>query len=332
MRVLLYGLMQNELLIPHLECLTCEEWSAVEQALLVMRPQLLILHEDVATEALEWINVYNPDLPVAVVIRQESVRNQRYWTASGASWVWHERDWTEQLGQAFGAPRESMQEAAEAMFSLPPTSNRETIHIAVAGVYSGVGCTHTALSLAYYLAKRERVAIWEAGPSPCFDFLEYNLGGAMNRKPRFDIARNLTAFKASASLEWIDAVAGDFRYIIYDLGDMTEQPRGLHPIFQSAHLPILVASASLWRQQELLQFCRRHHQVRQDRWRIAFPLASAAVVAEMGEALAGRPAFRMPSHPDLAKSSEENDRALADLLGLAPPLLGKRTSWFSNKS
>ncbi|WP_168121905.1 hypothetical protein [Paenibacillus sp. HB172176] len=331
MRVLLYGLQQDGLLMPQLECMACETWPAVEQALLVMRPQVLVLHEDVAAEALEWLNVQEPELPVAVVIRQDSVQHQRHWTAAGASWVWSEREWAYQLGQSFGASRESMQEVAEAFVSPLATAADDTVHIAVAGVYSGVGCTHTALSLAYYLAKRARVAIWEAGPSPCFDFLEYNLGGSMNRKPRFDIARNLTAFKASASLDWVDAVASDYRYIIYDLGDMSQQPRGLHPVFQTAHVPVVVASASLWRQQELLQFCRRHHQVRQDRWRIAFPLASPSAATDMAEALVGRPAFRLPQLSDLARPSGEAVQALADLLGLSPQP-GKRMNWFSGKS
>jgi hypothetical protein len=94
---------------------------------------------------------------------------------------------------------------------------------------------------------------------------------------------------------------------------------------------VLVASASLWRQQEIVQFCRKHAGSRQARWRIVFPLADQPVVEEMKAALAGRASFRLPRHSDPMQASEDMDEALRVALGIVKPMRSNRWSLFGKR-
>ncbi|RJX40950.1 hypothetical protein D3P09_02725 [Paenibacillus pinisoli] len=332
MRVVLYGLQlsaANHLQLPNMQCVAAEEWSAVQELLLVTTPSVLVVHEEVAREAIEWVATYESDLSVAVVARDGSAHNVRHWTAAGATWVWTLGFWLEQLSQAFApARREGMQEAVEAFRGPLGSEGDDAITIGVASVYSGAGSTHTALSIAHFLAdNHERVALWEAGEKPCFDFLEYSIGGSMNRKPKFDLGRYLTVFKSSASLELVELVSNEYRYIIYDLGCMDNNPRGISPIFTQAQIPVLVGSGSLWRQQEILHFCRRHSNIRQDKWRIALPFMDPASAQDYADCLAGRFAVGIPGHNDPAVRPAEVDHALSDLLGLSAAKKETKRFW-----
>lgn len=331
MRILLYGL-DAPLLLPNLDILAFDEWNSAQQALEVMQPDLIVMHETDSPIPLEWLSIHLPELPVAIIARDSGARAVRYWTAAGATHVWAETNWAQCLSQTFGEASVGLQEATEAFSRANVMDDRETLTIAVAGVYSGAGSTHTALSIAHYLARQgEKVAIWEASPTPCFDFLEYNLGGTMNKRPKFELGPHITAFKESANPEWVEAVLGDYRYIVYDLGDMSHRAKGMDPVFARADIPVLVASASLWRQQEVVQFCRKHANSRQARWRIVFPLAEQSVVYDMQAALAGRASFRLPRNSDPMRASEEMDDALRATLGIMKPVRSNRWSLFGGK-
>lgn len=325
-RVILYGLMLSDhLLRPDMQVITCDDWSELENALLLIEPDLIVLHESVAAEALTWLSMHVPDVPVMVVVKDSSPRMTRYWTALGASQVEALKEWEKSLRseQAELDRPQRPQNADESRYLHPPySSHSDAVILAVAGVYGGVGVTHTALSLAHFLATQARVAVWEAGSNPCFDFLEYSLTGSMNRKAKFDLGRKLTLFKESASLDLVEFVAAEYSYLIYDLGQVqTEQQMTL---LSQAHIPILVASAAPWRQVELVQFCRQHAQLRQDRWRFVFP-HSDVVSSEMQECLAGRSAFALPTHADPARQDEPVIDALEAIVGITKSQ--KKKSW-----
>lgn len=331
MRIFVYGL-DAPLVGPDLDIVAFEEWGFAQQALEVMQPALIVMHETHSPTPLEWLSIHLPELPVAIIARESGARAVRYWTAAGATYVWPEVGWADCLSFTFCEASAGLQDTTGALLRPAVIDERETVTIAVAGVYSGAGSTHTALSIAHYLARQgEKVALWEASLTPCFEFLEYNLGGAMNKRPKFELGPHLTAFKESANPEWVEAILGDYRYIVYDLGDMSHHPKGMAPIFARADIPVLVASASLWRQQEIVQFCRKHAGSRQARWRIVFPLADQPVVEEMRAALAGRASFRLPRHSDPMRASEDMDEALRVGLGIVKPVRSNRWSLFGSK-
>ena len=318
---MLYGLsLKDQLLLPDMQVMSHENWSAVENTLMMTEPDVVVIHEDIAIEALEWFSLHEPEIEISVVVKELTARTVRYWTAVGARNVWSMDNWTMEL--CHGTDHEP-QQGAEVPFDWGIGSNpTEMISIAVAGTYSGSGVTHTALSIAHVLAKRGRVALWEACNNPCFDFLEYNLGGSMNRKVKFDLGRKLTVFKAAASLDMVEFIAGEYDFLIYDLGCIS-QPHQLSLLTQ-ATCPIIVGSLAPWRQQELIQFCRQHSGVRQDRWRIVFP-NNEVISSDIREGLAGRATFALPSRPDPARPDSATVQVVEAMLGLEQT--NKRKSW-----
>lgn len=310
-----------------MQLVALQDWTAVENTLLISSPDLVFMHESVARDALSWFSLHAPEVPIIVVVTEVlNARVTRYWTALGASQVREIVNWELSLrehGTVSDAQRPQNED--EYRFPLTPYQHPgDAIILAVAGVYGGVGVTHTALSLAHFLASKARVAVWEAGSNPCFDFLEYSLTGEMNRKARFDLERKLTLFKEAAPLDMVEFVTAEYQYLIYDIGSIeTEQQITL---LSQAHVPILVASSAPWRQVELIQFCRHYAHLRQDRWRFVFP-HNDTVSSEMQEFLAGRAAFAIPTHPDPAHPDQHVIHALEAVLGMTKSKPQKKKSW-----
>ncbi|KFM93134.1 hypothetical protein [Paenibacillus macerans] len=319
MHVMLYGLEPKKITPPWLTIFSDQDKEKMERALFVLQPSLLLVHETLAHEILEDFAVGKTE--VIVVSPDASSQNVRRWTARGASLVWAEEEWEETLYSSKATRNESVLGNFREGTSTHYSSNRGTVLIAVGGVYGGAGSTHTALLVAQYLANvsRRKVAVWEGGNHPCFDFLRYVELGSYSDGSYFNLGGNLTLFRHETDWNWIDHTQ-QFRYLILDLGDLTASEE-VQRLFFKAELPILIGSGSLWRMREIVQFCQINAQVRQDRWRIALPLASATAQEELAELLSGRPVFAVPSNPEVLEIRSETAEVLE---GMLSPVMEKR--------
>ncbi|MEK5163165.1 hypothetical protein NYE69_12610 [Paenibacillus sp. FSL R5-0527] len=322
MHVMLYGLEPKRMTPPGLTIFTDQDKVQMERSLFLLQPGLLLVHETLAHEILDFAV---GKTEVVVVSPDNSSQNVRRWTACGASLVWAEEEWEEALYSMAetrnGNAQGNLPEGTTAHHSSLPLASRGTILIAVGGVYGGAGSTHTALLVAQYLANvsRGKVAVWEGGNHPCFDFLSYVELGSYSAEPYFNLGANLTLFRNETDWTWIDHIQ-QFRYLILDLGDLTTSEEAQR-LFFKAELPILVGSGSLWRIREIVQFCQAHAQVRQDRWRIALPHASEEAHEELAELLSGRPVFSVPSNPEVLEIRDETAEVLE---GMLSPVMEKR--------
>lgn len=309
MQWLLVNVQMKQLNHPYTQVVRVDSVQEAERRLLVIRPDVIIVSDQDAAAILNLVMAMGLKLRVAVVTEDDSAHNVRHWCGLGASFVCSSQ-WETELLSALGI--EIGQEKAELAPPFLPRGSwygEGPLIVAVAGAYAGAGTTHTALLLSKYLSRRYRnVAIWEANHRSCFEFMEYMHTGNRSIRQRVDID-GVTFFKATADIEWLENVASDFDAIVLDLGVLD----GNQPWFFRAQVPILVGSASEWRQHELLAICHKF-TVRQDRWRIALPLSTSAGLEDMQEMLTGRTVFAIPVHQDPFVSQADTDAALDEVL------------------
>lgn len=313
MHVMIYGLQVKDIPPPAYRLHVCNDQEELESMLLKMTVSLIVMPESLAQGMIERLSVFAPEIEIAVVVAEHKQESARRWTSQGISWVWPEANWERHLKLTFETPvPEPALSAGE--LSPEPTYDQPTFLIAVAGAFDGAGSTHLSFAIANYLAKQGsgKVALWEAGRNPCFEFLAFNHTGVMNTKPRFEMDK-VTCFKGTADMDWVESYAEQFRYLIVDLGNLNTSQHANH--FFRAHIPVLVGSGSSWRQQELAQLCRKHIHKPQEKWRIVLPMASEDAREEMAEALAGRQVMALPVC-DPHRLSEDAEQVMDRILNI----------------
>lgn len=304
---------------PHLQVHYCDDLESTVQLIYLLRPEFVIMAAQEAEELLYQIDTDRIE-ETALVVVDESVSAQitRKWTALGASEVWSILDWGEQLSQR---TTEAIEEGPENIITAAgDKTTQEHVVIAVGGVYSGVGCTHTSILLANYLARTQKakVAVWEGGAQPCFSFWEYYQKGENSREPLFEQGNISFYKKESTPANWINALSQDYKFLILDLGKLDSENTSF---FLNAKIPILLGSGSEWRARELLHFCQKHQAARQDYWRVVLPMAGDESFGDMTECLKGRPVFSVPVHPNVFQRQEDTDQQLE---GILSPILQKK--------
>lgn len=328
LRVVLYRIGLQKLANPNIEFITAKEPEELEKIIDVMKPELIVIKDEDVSSLVTVISQNACDF--AVVTAEVSPARFRQLTAEGATHVWSIDNWQEEMSSEYrledGFVMSTPSEDEKPYVNELP---RGTTVIAVGGVAGGSGSTHTSLMLANYLSNTTKspVAIWEAGPNPCFDFYDYILNGEINEsRKRFD-KKNITFFKRSVDYRQIKSVAHDFTYLIIDLGYIEKQNTKNLEIFADSDLPVLVGSASEWRTGEIFKFCHGNLNLPQDRWRVALPLANEKSREGMAEILRGRPVFRIPSQTDPFTSQDDADQAIEAILSPVIPKR-KRKSFF----
>lgn len=322
MTILLIGLEVQQLFLPEVRLYRYATLAEAESMMLLMKPELIIIDEQIAEKAITLLRAMDVQSPVAVVVEHHQAQTIRHWTAAGAKWVWSIESWEKELQQN----QSPADHPAGLSGEVPPFTpfferiEKETTIIAVAGAYSGAGATHQAMLIASYLSQQHRsVAIWEAGSNPCFDYLEYVRDGQISRKQRFK-EEGITWIKATTPLEWLDPISSEYEFVILDLGELrTCQAQDW---FFRADIPVLIASGSEWRSQELLKLCREYPQ-KQSRWRIVLPFVSDSVLSDLQDVLVGRAVYAMPAHADPFRTQEDTQQVLAQMFGMKT----KKRSW-----
>ncbi|WP_138753527.1 hypothetical protein [Paenibacillus sinopodophylli] len=292
MHVLILGLEVKDIPPPAYRLHVCKDQHEVERLLLNMAVSLIVMPEALAPGMIERLNVFASETQIAVVVSEHKQESARGWTSKGVAWVWPQKNWEQHLKLTFDTP-EPEPSYSGAEYHAEHTYDQPTLLIAVAGAFDGAGSTHLSFAIANYLAKQGsgKVALWEAGRNPCFEYLAFNRTGEMNTKPRFEMDK-VTCFKGSADIDWVESYAEQFRYLIVDVGNLNTSEHAHH--FFRANIPVLVGSGSSWRQRELAQLCRKHIHKPQEKWRIVLPMASEDARDELAEALAGRQVIALP--------------------------------------
>ncbi|MGG4145681.1 hypothetical protein ABEW34_21530 [Paenibacillus algorifonticola] len=322
MHVLVCGLSVEAILPPTLLLQVVDTQEMMEHVLLHADPTVIVIAEELATGSIERMASLAPQVPIAVVAKAHTHVIARQWASQGMTWVWPFENWAEHMRLTLlPDPRVESVQTTEMESLLQQHEIQDTIVIAVAGLFDGAGSTHMALSIANQLAGHGngRVALWEASSKPCFQFLAFNAAGEFSHKPRFQMG-TVTCFKDTADMEWVEAYSESFKYLIVDLGNIHTTLHAKR--FFQATIPVLVASSSSWRQQELARFIRKNSHMRQDKWRILLPMTTDEAYDEMLEAYAGRHFIAIPAfdafHP--------HDEAAIVLDQLVEPVSIKRPS------
>lgn len=313
LHVLIYNLEVKEIPPPAYRLHVCNDQKEMEGMLLKMAVTLIVMPEEHAG-LIERLSLFAPNIPIAIVVKEHSHQHARHWTSQGIAWVWPESNWERHLNLTLDAPLPETQLADSQEKVVSQTYDQPTILIAVAGAFDGAGSTHLSFALANYLAKQGdgKVAIWEAGRNPCFEFLAFNHNGVVNTKPRFEMDK-VTYFKSTVDMDWVESYAEQFRYLIVDLGNINTSEHT--SLFFRATIPVLVGSGSSWRQRELVQLCRKHIHKPQEKWRVVLPMASEDARDEMAETLAGRQVMSLPTC-DPYQLSEEAEQVIERILNI----------------
>ncbi|PWW01202.1 hypothetical protein DFQ01_11092 [Paenibacillus cellulosilyticus] len=311
MKWMLVELNTNQLPPPNLTLIQVDNIHEAERSLLVLRPDVIVTHERAGNELLDIVMAMGIQSRVIIVSDQYNAHIVRSWSARGADMVWQSARWEQALLETAMPHTEQV---PDMLLTASEKYNRAAtgpLIIAVAGAYPGAGVTHAAITIAKYLTRRyKKVALWEANHRPCFELIEYIRTGQRSHRHRFDL-EGITYFKASADMEWLESVMDDFEAIVMDVGTLEGSQSSW---FFRSQVPLLIGSASEWRQHELVQLCRRF-TVRQDRWRIGLPLATEAGKDEIEDLLQGRSVHALPYHPDPFQSQSDTNQTIDEMIG-----------------
>ncbi|MNJ38520.1 CobQ/CobB/MinD/ParA nucleotide binding domain protein [compost metagenome] len=156
--------------------------------------------------------------------------------------------------------------------------------IAVSGVASGVGVTHTAIAIAHVLASHGyRVATVELVQEATsferiFSIVEDCVYPEHSRSSYMNINHVYYAKKPSRA-EYMRLLTENYDYVVCDLG--TSHSTYLQEEFMRADLAILVAPAAEWRREDVLRFVRSSPPMLEREWHCVVPFATSAITGQM---------------------------------------------------
>ncbi|PQP80363.1 hypothetical protein C0Q44_28545 [Paenibacillus sp. PCH8] len=190
-----------------------------------------------------------------------------------------------------------------------------TAVIAVTGVEKGVGCTHTALMIANYLAKQKfSVALVEANESNEYKEIEAAYEGVdadlLNTVSFF--INGVHYYKNESCIDMISLLSGNYSYIILDLGcyDTTSSFNE----FLRANLQIVVGGSSEWKQNKIYTFFQSQIHLDQSKWRLCLPLAEKDSIKDISKKMDRRKIYRIPYFPDAFDLTSEIDGVMENIL------------------
>ncbi|WP_337035186.1 hypothetical protein [Paenibacillus illinoisensis] len=180
-----------------------------------------------------------------------------------------------------------------------------TIIIAITGVEKGVGCTHTSLLIANYLAKQKfSVALVEANESNEYKEIESSYEGVDSDlliSSSFYI-NGVHFYKNQNNIDVIPLLSGEYAYIVLDLGNYVETES--YNEFLRANIQIVVGSSRDWKQHKIDEFIDSQIHLDQSNWRICLPLSDKQDVKDLKKKLSRRQLYTVPYFPDPFDSSE----------------------------
>ncbi|MEK4511254.1 serine/threonine protein kinase [Paenibacillus anaericanus] len=188
--------------------------------------------------------------------------------------------------------------------------------IALAGASSGVGTTHTAIALANSIARTgNRVAIAELDlKATAFQ----RISGIINGKESAKVTtvRNfrfggVQYVRAPSRSELISLLAGNFNYVVCDLG--SSRRKDLMEEFFRADVQVVIGSGAEWRQEDLEKFIEFSEEVPQRNLVCCIPMATPAILQRLKRKLGIQRVYSAPLEPDPFDPREEMVIALSSL-------------------
>lgn len=194
-----------------------------------------------------------------------------------------------------------------------------TVVIAITGVERGVGVTHTAISIANYLASsKHRVALVETGNINDFVEIEAAYEGIgdislLSNTTSFNL-NGVRYFKNNSNVSMVELVTSDYAYVILDIGYFDESE--WYSEFLRANIQIAVGSGSDWKQRDIIRFLENQIHVDQTKWRICLPMATNQHMKDLKTRLPKRKMYHVPFNPDPYDLHNDCKEALEELVML----------------
>ncbi|AIQ36170.1 hypothetical protein R50345_16975 [Paenibacillus sp. FSL R5-0345] len=158
-----------------------------------------------------------------------------------------------------------------------PLEKGKSIVIALLGVASGLGTTHTSFAVSSLLAQKGSTAWVDCSMnSSIFDRIRSLLYAQIATVPYTDEQsafswKGVHYWNRSFNREMADLLRGNYEFVVLDLG--TGEYGGALEEFKHSDLPLLIASGADWRIEELLLWIRRKGIQAEPNWRVGLPLA-----------------------------------------------------------
>lgn len=206
-----------------------------------------------------------------------------------------------------------------------------TIVIAVGSTDNNIGCTHTALSISYFLSRHVNnynIALIEMNSSD-LNTLNKNCSQALN-SDSFTL-NTIDIYGDKTSL--IDLLSfNKYNYIVIDLGRLKTDNTNCENYQEMlrANLPVIVSGSKPWQLDNLLNTLVKEDQSENTEtrnWRILFNLTDQKTFNYLKEELKYE-IFLSQYTPELFGNYEDNDKVLTELL---QPVLPKMDKIIKNK-
>ncbi|MDO7904926.1 serine/threonine-protein kinase [Paenibacillus sp. JX-17] len=242
-------------------------------------------------------------------------------------------------------PAERYQTAAEALCDLKrgaatPKPHRQqwneellsgTKVVAVLGVSTGVGATHTTISIGHHLDRHYgKAAIIEMiSGSKSFARIQQLKGSAASVKDhhfsrQFEI-EGVHYWRQTGRADVLSLLGGSYPFIVLDLGSGRDAEK-LEELLR-ADIALIVGSGSLWRQQDILEFVQLAGRYPQHKWHFCLPLASDRTVQSVKNNLGHNRVFSLPLQSDPFESDERMEVVWEEILRSKLPKRRRRFSF-----
>ncbi|MFS0839487.1 serine/threonine protein kinase [Paenibacillus sp. 1P03SA] len=193
--------------------------------------------------------------------------------------------------------------------------------IAVCGTGRGVGCTHTAVLLAHFLARKRRsVVLAEANASGHFGRIEAVYEGSDEPLPgsaAFDL-RGVRYAKAGDGLDMIGTLSGSYEFVVLDLGSYDETE--WFGEFMRAAVQVVVGTGCEWKRRDIAKFFRSHFVPDPAKCSLFVPLATPQMARDIRRMLPDVRLVALPAHTDPFCHQQETSELLDGWLGFSEPL------------
>lgn len=190
-----------------------------------------------------------------------------------------------------------------------------TVLIAVAGVKPHMGSTHTALTIANYLAQQGfSVAIFEANYSGDFDRIHSLYEGErqlMKNERYFDI-NGISHYKYRESID-LNELYASFEYVVLDYGNLGDAA-AFEEEFLRAHIRCVLCSADEWKLHWVDEFLT-YNKLEKENCTFIIPNATEDKVKDLQDRLNYLDIQAFPTQDNPYEPSREAEDVIRDMLG-----------------
>ncbi|MCW3793944.1 hypothetical protein OM416_20325 [Paenibacillus sp. LS1] len=194
-----------------------------------------------------------------------------------------------------------------------------TVVIGVVGVISGIGTTHSAISLSGFLSRKgNRVALVECNRSEDFDYIELTYEGIKDgnyslQTSSFQID-GVDYFKSTHMQEDIvSLLSQDYNFVVLDLGNYRDT--SYFEEFLRADIQIVVGSGIEYKLRHLKDFFLENEHVDNSfKWNVFLPLTDNQTKNDVTNDLSLEKVHVIPQHIDPFKSRKELDLIFEEVI------------------